>query len=77
MLQYQILGVDRRAPIEVIKKAYRAKVIPFASLKNGICCKFGFQAKEFHPDKHATAAPEEKVTFSTSQPGSDQNKTKF
>ena len=30
VLQYQILGVDRRAPIEGIKKAYRAKVIPIA-----------------------------------------------
>jgi len=38
---YQVLCVDRKAPLEVIKKAYRAK------------------AREFHPDKHANAAPEE------------------
>lgn len=40
---YQVLGVEKTAQIDQIKKAYRAK------------------AKEFHPDKHATAAPEEQA----------------
>ena len=56
----QILGVDRRAPIELIKKAYRAKVVFIRDASSYDC--YGYlQAKEFHPDKHAMAAAEEKV----------------